>query len=130
VDRARVRADSLDTESIARRVDGADFETEVPGEGSSSRLAVDLLVRGIARQLLVEAAAGESRPWVVLGDLPLVPSTFPSGLTRIVQELVTGYPRDFAGLSVVNFSFGQKGRQRIVQVTVAQPSGPQPSATP
>ena len=98
-------ADGNKPEDIAARVDGPEFETEVPGEGPGSDIALYLgeFIRTLANALLREVADEPVRPWIDLGQLPPLPGDFGRGLTRIIDELVTALPDRFGSLEQVSF---------------------------
>jgi N-acetylmuramoyl-L-alanine amidase len=92
-------------EQIATQIDGPEFETEVPGQGPSSDIALYLgeFVRGIGNALLEEVKKDPEHPWIDLGELPPLPADFGRGLQRIIDALVDAVPSRFGSIQQVSF---------------------------
>jgi len=101
-------------EQIATRVDGPEFETEVPGEGPSSDIALYLaeFIRGIGNAMLEEVKTDPEHPWIDLGELPPLPGDFGRGLQRIIDALVDAVPSRFGTIRQVSFITRFRGEVR------------------
>jgi N-acetylmuramoyl-L-alanine amidase len=119
-------------EQIATQIDGPEFETEVPGEGPESDIALYLgeLVRSIANNLLLEMSRDPARPWLDLGQLPPLPGNFGRGLQRLIDALVQALPDRFGSIEQVSFVTHHGDQVRWIPVIPsARSAAAEPAAT-
>jgi len=117
-------------EAIAKEVNGPEFETEIPGQGSDSNLSANLanIVRITGNAMLAAAQKKDFRPYVDLGEIPPTPPGFAEGLRRIVDALITAAPSTLGKIEQVNFRVYKGGQLRFIPIRPSPP--PEPAAEP
>jgi len=97
---------STTSEAIAARIDGPEFESEVPGRGPQSNLSTFLpdLVATVIDKMILAAHDGKDRVDIEmpLGDIP-IPSGLSIGLQRMVDAIVATDPKLMGGFQQVGF---------------------------
>jgi hypothetical protein len=109
-------------------VNGADFETERPGDPTHWNLAdsetLQDFVRVIGRALLAEVTRDPERPWIDLAaqhsprweGLPYLDAGIVRGLTRIVDALMAALPDQLGQLKQVSLTIMIAGETKWVPV--------------